>query len=325
MSGWWFSASASSPTRFTNASASTNDSSSNVRSSALSTSVQPSGVTAAVSTIVGDDGLHRGHPELDPRTRRAGRELVLESVFRPLSNLFVPVLRGPGRRRQPSSSRTRRPGSSPRSPSARGELIAAAVLLQLKTLLDNLDGQLARASGRVTLTGRYSTPMADLVVNAAVFAALGHVTGSPFLAAVAFVALTLVLAVDFNVTELYREQRGLSALPTRMHGGGSSTCSRAILVSSLYSTAVRAARARFACLRSPGVAGASRARLAYIRRRSRSTRSRTSGSRRNSSCSGSASLSACPERVPVVRARRASSRSSRCSSAPNGGDAGRLS
>ena len=47
--------------------------------------------------------------------------------------------------------------------------------------------------------------MADLLVNAALFAALGYVTGQPFLAAASFVALTLVLAVDFNVTELYRE------------------------------------------------------------------------------------------------------------------------
>ena len=87
----------------------------------------------------------------------------------------------------------------------RGDLIAAAVLLQLKTLLDNLDGQLARASGRVTLAGRYLDTLADLVVNAALFAALGYVTGQPFLAAASFVALTLVLAVDFNVTALYRE------------------------------------------------------------------------------------------------------------------------
>jgi hypothetical protein len=36
---------------------------------------------------------------------------------------------------------------------------------------------------------------------------------------VAFAALTLVLAVDFNATELYREQRGLSA-PSPAHAGG---------------------------------------------------------------------------------------------------------
>ena len=65
---------------------------------------------------------------------------------------------------------------------ARGELVAAAVLLQLKTLLDNTDGQLARLTGRVTLIGRYLDTEADLVVNAALFVALGHATGAPLLA-----------------------------------------------------------------------------------------------------------------------------------------------
>jgi phosphatidylglycerophosphate synthase len=88
---------------------------------------------------------------------------------------------------------------------ATGALVPAAVLLQLKSLLDNTDGQLARATGRVTLAGRYLDTVADLVVNAALFAALGHVTGKPLLALVGFVALTLVLAADYNATQLYRE------------------------------------------------------------------------------------------------------------------------
>ena len=45
-------------------------------------------------------------------------------------------------------------------------------------------------------------------VNAAIFAALGYVTGEALLAAAAFVALTIVLAVDFNVSKLYRESNG---------------------------------------------------------------------------------------------------------------------
>ena len=87
---------------------------------------------------------------------------------------------------------------------ALGELLAAAVLLQLKTLLDNLDGQLARTTGRVTLVGRYLDTLADLVVNAALFAALGYVTSHALLATAAFASLTVVLAVDFNASELYR-------------------------------------------------------------------------------------------------------------------------
>ncbi len=84
-------------------------------------------------------------------------------------------------------------------------LVVAAVLLQLKTVLDNADGRLARASGRVSLLGRYLDTEADFVVNAALFATLGALTGEPLLALAAFVALTLLLSVDFNLVELYRE------------------------------------------------------------------------------------------------------------------------
>ena len=137
--------------------------------------------------------------------RRAGRELLLEFFYRPLANRFVPLFRWA---RVPPPAvvlANAAVGFVAAFALARGDLSAAAVLLQLKTLLDNLDGQLARASGRVTLVGRYLDTLADLLVNAALFAALGYVTGQPFLAAASFVALTLVLAVDFNVTELYRE------------------------------------------------------------------------------------------------------------------------
>jgi phosphatidylglycerophosphate synthase len=90
-------------------------------------------------------------------------------------------------------------------------LVVAAVLLQLKTLLDNADGQLARVSGRVTLLGRYLDTEADLAVNVVLFAALGALTGELWLAAAAFVALALVLSVDHNVAVLDREA---NTLPT---------------------------------------------------------------------------------------------------------------
>jgi phosphatidylglycerophosphate synthase len=146
-------------------------------------------------------------------SRRAGRELVLEWVFQPLSSVLVPVL-----------LRLRTPppvvvlanavaGLVAALAIARGAFVAAALLLQLKTLLDNTDGRLARASGRVTLSGRYLDTVADLVVNAVLFAALGYATGEPVLALAAFVALTAVLTVDFNVSELAREVHG--APPTQ--------------------------------------------------------------------------------------------------------------
>lgn len=156
---------------------------------------------------------------VDGDERRAGRELVLEFVFRPLSRPLVALLvRG---RVAPTAVvlANAATGLVAALVLARGQLLAAAVLLQVKTLLDNTDGQLARASGRVTLAGRYLDTEADLVVNAGIFAALAYVTGEPVLAAVAFVALTIVLAVDFNVTELRREALG-TASPRPGPAGG---------------------------------------------------------------------------------------------------------
>jgi hypothetical protein len=80
---------------------------------------------------------------------------------------------------------------------ARGHLVAAALLVQLKTVLDNADGQLARLTGRVTAFGRYLDAECDLLVNAALFAALLHP-----LAPVGFVLLTLVLSTNFNVERI---------------------------------------------------------------------------------------------------------------------------
>ena len=91
---------------------------------------------------------------------------------------------------------------------ARGELVAGAVLLQLRTLLDNADGQLARVTGRASALGRYLDTEIDLVVNAALFAALAYTTSSPFLALAGFVALTVVLSADFDTDVLYRRARG---------------------------------------------------------------------------------------------------------------------
>ncbi len=101
-----------------------------------------------------------------------------------------------------------------------GGLVGAAVLLQLKTLLDNADGLLARASGQVTLLGRYLDTEADLVVNAAVFAALGSVTGEPWLALAGFIASTLLLSLDFNLSELHREAGGRATQLAPRSGSG---------------------------------------------------------------------------------------------------------
>jgi CDP-alcohol phosphatidyltransferase-like enzyme len=98
---------------------------------------------------------------------------------------------------------------------ARGHFVVAALLVQLKTVLDNADGQLARLTGRVTAFGRYLDSECDLLVNAALFAALR----SP-LAGLAFVLLTLVLSANFNVERLSRgaEAAWDSSLLGRVYG-----------------------------------------------------------------------------------------------------------
>ena len=162
-----------------------------------------------------------GSSTVDAEPRRAGRELVLDFVFRPVSNALVPLLARAGVAPPVVVLANAAVGLVAALAIALGQLLAGALLLQLKTLLDNSDGQLARVSGRVTLTGRYLDTEADLVVNAAIFAALGYVTEAPLLAGCAFVALTVVLAVDFNVTELYRKAHGIEQ--PRPHASGSRT------------------------------------------------------------------------------------------------------
>jgi phosphatidylglycerophosphate synthase len=86
----------------------------------------------------------------------------------------------------------------------RGSLLEAALLVQLKTLLDNTDGQLARFTGRVSAFGRYLDSEVDLLVNAALFAALAWTTGQPALALAGLLALTSVLSLNFNAERLSR-------------------------------------------------------------------------------------------------------------------------
>jgi archaetidylinositol phosphate synthase len=96
---------------------------------------------------------------------------------------------------------------------ARGDYVLAAVLLVLKTVLDGADGALARASGRVTAFGRYLDSECDLLVNAALFAAIGYATGRPLAAIGAFLVLTLVLSVNYNLRRLYLRERGVEEEP----------------------------------------------------------------------------------------------------------------
>jgi archaetidylinositol phosphate synthase len=141
------------------------------------------------------------------RKPRHGTEVLCERVFRPLAHPLVVVLaalRTPPPLVVGMSGAT---GIAAAVELARGHLLAAALLVQLKTVLDNADGQLARLTGRTSALGRYLDSEVDLLVDAGLFAALGWDTGRPSVALAGFLALTAVLSVNFNAERLYRAER----------------------------------------------------------------------------------------------------------------------
>lgn len=149
------------------------------------------------------------------RKTKVGYELVCERLFRPLAHLVVMALlplRVPPPLVAAASGAT---GILAAVQLCQGRFLLAALLVQLKTVLDNADGQLARSSGRITSLGRYLDSELDLLVNAALFAAVAWSSGRPLLAAAGFVALTTVLNVNYNAERLYRAERGepVGAMP----------------------------------------------------------------------------------------------------------------
>jgi archaetidylinositol phosphate synthase len=142
------------------------------------------------------------------RKARVGWEAVCELVFRPLAHVVALAL-VPLRVAPPLVAATAgATGVVAAVQLGQGRFLAAALLLQLKTVLDNADGQLARLTDRITAFGRYLDSELDLIVNAALFAAVGWSTGRPLLAAAGFVALTTVLNANYNAERLYRAERG---------------------------------------------------------------------------------------------------------------------
>jgi len=131
------------------------------------------------------------------------RELVVESFYRPLAHLVVLALlplRVPPLAVVLANFAA---GLAAAVVLPRGQFVAAAVLLVLKTVLDGADGSLARASGRVTAAGRYLDSECDLVVNAALWGAIGYVTHRPLVAVAAFLLSTAVLSLNYNLRRLY--------------------------------------------------------------------------------------------------------------------------
>ena len=195
----------------------------NSRSSASSTSLQPSGsAIRPVSTI--EHEPWRPRPKRRPRCRSPARRRTgppgsssspTASARSPRSS-FACCCRSASRPPWSCSS-TWPSGWARRRCSRAGGLVGAAVLLQVKTLLDNADGLLARASGQVTLLGRYLDTEADLVVNAAVFVALGSATHEPWLASPGSSPRRSSSASTSTWRAL---PRGASDVPSRPSSGG---------------------------------------------------------------------------------------------------------
>jgi phosphatidylglycerophosphate synthase len=129
----------------------------------------------------------------------------------------------------------------------RGSLLAAALLVQLKTLLDNADGQLARLTGRTSAFGRYLDSEVDLLVNAALFAALAWTSGRPAVALAGLLAVTSVLSLNFNAERLSR------AAVAEPEAEGRATAALRRLYGLVYAPQDRLAEALVA--RRPALAG----------------------------------------------------------------------
>jgi archaetidylinositol phosphate synthase len=182
------------------------------------------------------------------RKSRRGTELVCEWVFRPLAHPLVLVL---ARLRVPPPFVVVAAGAAGIAGAVelgRGSLVVAALFVQLKTLLDNADGQLARLTGRTSAFGRYLDSEVDLLVNAALFTGLGWTTGSPAIALAGFLAVTSVLSLNFNVERLSREA---SAEPEA--AGGSATAILRRIYGLVYAPQDRLAEALAA--RRPALTG----------------------------------------------------------------------
>jgi phosphatidylglycerophosphate synthase len=147
---------------------------------------------------------------------------VCEKVFRPLAHPLVLLF---ARLRVPPPLVVMTAGAAGMAGAValgRGSLLAAALLVQLKTLLDNADGQLARLTSRTSAFGRYLDSEVDLLVNAALFTALGWTTGQPAVALVGFLAVTSVLSLNFNAERLSRE----AVAEPEAEGGGTAVLRR---------------------------------------------------------------------------------------------------
>ena len=139
----------------------------------------------------------------DTRKVRPGTEVLNEFVYRPAAQVLVGPLARAGIRPEAVVLFHTVLGLVAALQVARGERLAPALLLQLKTVLDNADGQLARATGQTSALGRYLDTEMDTLVNAALLTGIDRRWGPP-----ALVLLSLILTADYLLERDYREARG---------------------------------------------------------------------------------------------------------------------
>ncbi|WP_161882973.1 CDP-alcohol phosphatidyltransferase family protein [Deinococcus alpinitundrae] len=149
------------------------------------------------------------------RKARPADEWAAERVFRPLAQLLVaPAAR---LRLKPTQIVLVHTGLVLLSAwqVRRGQWLMPAVLLQLKTVLDNLDGQLARATDQTTLTGRYLDSELDVLGNLALLVSVhGPLAGTGL-----NLLLSLILSTDYLWERDYRAARGETFRAPAAQGG----------------------------------------------------------------------------------------------------------
>jgi phosphatidylglycerophosphate synthase len=80
-------------------------------------------------------------------------------------------------------------------------------LINLKIVLDNLDGQYSRIKKMESELGRYLDTIMDFLGNFTLFLAIGIKYNNLILAILAFFLFTIILSYDFNLEYLYRNIR----------------------------------------------------------------------------------------------------------------------
>lgn len=88
---------------------------------------------------------------------------------------------------------------------AQGHLITGAAVAGLGSLLDSMDGALARRTGRVTGFGGYLDSLVDRYADGLLFFAVGWYVDTPLMWALVFAALLGALATSYAKARAYQD------------------------------------------------------------------------------------------------------------------------